>query len=373
MNKISVLLVLSYCLFITCSSFFGSGEHVQRGSLSEAMEKSSDDYEGERKVEDSRKHYYENDDNDEDDEYYSQKRSEPSKKHRARVYFNSTYNKRSLFPSDTIIEKATDSSGEVDLEKYRVQLALPFVLDNNIDRITISSSDSSGKSKSYVLEKQVQTQDTLNDSNTVINKNDSSETDEWVVEEQMKDHYLGFRFITGLKYSSNYSNITGGSLTWAYHYDEKRRSAIHFGAAFLPSKEDSDLLGSIDNIWELHLGYEHRFYLTPDKSFLGVFIPLNATVRALFWKYRNPITTDVYDDDGTFLYDEEINGDGLWGVSIGSGFGVSLIQTNFMKLSAAASCGGTLYGFETHEGFDNDVFVGDLYLKLSVEMLFGLQ
>ncbi len=406
MKNICLLSFISFNLLIlSCVSLFNHNDYVSRGSLSEAMEKSSDDYENERKVEDSRRYYepsYNNydDDYDDDEEYISIKERRRARKQRADVYVSPPAKSMILINKDSIsqidssnelsgdtnqlmlkhmdMEQYTDSSGKIDLEEFRVKLLLPFVLDKKVDKIVISSSDLNGRSKEYLIQKSITIKDE-NANEDITIKNDSVkseevpiEDEEWTIKERMKEHYIGFRFLTGLKYSSKYSNITGGSLTWAYHYDEKRRAAIHFGASYLPSREDSDLLGSIDDLWELHLGYEHRFYLTPDRSFLGAFVPLEATLRTMFWKYRNPITTDVYDDDGNFISNEEITGDGLWGLSLGAGVGFSLIQTNVIKLSGLATVGGTLYWFETHEGFDNDVFVGDLYLRFSIEMLFGV-
>lgn len=393
-TKVSILYLI--LILLSCSLFYEETTRVSRGSLSEAMEKSSDDYKEERKVEDSHRRYESSNDWDDNDDDY---KYVPTKRYRANVYVSppstpSIFDKvnpnknverdttaRRFFGIDTTkhlvedstLKKFTDSTGRIDLEKYRLQLSLPFIVEDNIDKITISSSDSSGRTKDYVIEKTVTTNIIHVENDSSVNNNQSSKQVIWHVKEQNKELYIGAQILTGLKYSSKYSNITGGSIVLAWYYDEKRRAAFNLGAAYLPSKEDSDLLGSIDDLWELHLGFEHRFYITSDKSFVGAYIPLEATLRTMFWNYRNPITTDLYDETGEFLGEEEITGDGLWGLSIGSGFGVSLIQTNSFKLSTTVAVGGTLNRFETHEGFDNDVFVGDLYLKVAIEVLFGLR
>lgn len=408
-KRISLFLPL-LLLFTSCSLFYEETTRVSRGSLSEAMGKSSDDYEGERKVEDSHQYTYpsyydDNDDEDygkskyswEEERYLRKKRRREEKFRKERMerldYFDSIpltkknsdvledeiIKEKKFFNVDTsiatgqdsVMEKFIDSTGKVDLKKYRGKLSQPFTIDESVNVTSLGGSPhSEGKIIKTIRlsddnpEKNITTENIQSESiNKVPYKNG----------EDKKEFYIGVQMLTGLKYSSKYSNVTGGSIVLAFYYDEKRRAAFNFGAAYLPSREDSDLLGSIDDLWQLHLGYEQRFYITSEKSFVGAYVPIEANIRALFWKYRNPIISDLYDEEGVFLGEEEISGDGLWGLSLGSGFGVSLIQTNPFKLSTTATFGGALNWVETHEGFDNDVFVGDLYLKVSLEVLFGIK
>jgi hypothetical protein len=63
----------------------------------------------------------------------------------------------------------------------------------------------------------------------------------------------------------------------------------------------------------------------------------------------------------------------LWGVGFNAAGGVSLIQTKFFRLSAETSIGTTLYLFDTWQGFKNDMFWGDLFAKIILEVTFRVK
>jgi hypothetical protein len=335
------------------------------------MEKSSDDYKGSRKVADTRS--YERSNWWEHDSTFSY--LPQSQTAQVQSYSPGVNSSAPGFKSwqDTLLNGLQDSTGTIDLSRYRVQLSLPFVLGNKIDRIVISSSDTTGRKTDYVIHRVPTDTTAEKDSASLPALSDEESKTVWTVKERRMQHYLGLKIFSGLKYSSKYANITGVSIIWGFHYDERRRLALHLGAAILPQRENSDLLGSIGDIYQVHLGYQHRLYFTEDDSFLGVFLPVDGVIKSVFWRYKNPVTSDVYAEGGEFLYTEKIKGDGLWGFSLGTGIGISLVQTRALCLTGEATGGGTLYWVKTHKGFTNDVFAGDLFLMFSVEVAFGIR
>ena len=360
------------CVLLSCSILFQRDGYVRRGSLSEAMDKASDDHEGERRVEDSeegegRWWWWVADTSSED----------PTLARPAGVQSYTSppqlQHERSTVPPafDSLDSLPRDSSGRIDLQRYRVELSLPFVVPDSIDHIVLSSSDSAGRKREYLVERLKTDSAARTPPDTSSTTPRAVESARWRVRERKQWSYAGLRIAGGLKYSSHYGNVTGMSFVWASHYNRQRRAALYAGAALLPAREDSDLLGSIRDLFQLHLGFQHRSYFTPDHTFAGIFVPVDFVVKSVFWKYKNDVFSRVYNEHGDYLYTDSISSDGLWGVSLGSGIGLSLIQTRWFRLTGEASCGATLYGFRTHEGFSNDVFAGDLFAQIAVEIVFG--
>ncbi len=360
------------CVLLSCSILFQRDGYVRRGSLCEAMDKASDDHEGERRVEDSEERegrwwWWGADTSSED-------RTLP---HPAGVqsYTSPPHEQhgRPIAPPalDSLDSLPRDSSGRIDLQRYRVELSLPFVVPDSIDHIVLSASDTAGRKREYLIERLKTDSAAGLHAETSSNTAQTVASADWRVRERKQWSYAGLRIAGGLTYSSHYGSVTGVSFVWASHYDRQRRAALHAGAALLSAREDSDLPGSIRDLFQLHLGYQHRFYFTPDHTFAGIFVPVDFEVKSVFWKYRNDVFSQVYNERGDYLYTDSISSDGLWGVSLGSGIGLSLIQTRWLRLTGEASCGATLYGFRTHEGFSNDVFAADLLAKITVEIVFG--
>lgn len=186
-----------------------------------------------------------------------------------------------------------------------------------------------------------------------------------------KNDFFGIRLLSGLKYSSHYSGIAGGSLVYAMHRQPHKRKAAYLGIASLPMDERSDLFGSIDDISELHLGYQFRGYSTPDYTWMGLFAHIGCEVKALFWDYNNPIFSDVTNEWGEVVERETITSDGVMGFNGNVGLGWSFLQTRNAKFSVEASAHFNAYWLNTMTGFTNDVFSPDMELRLTLEAAFG--
>lgn len=379
----TILVILCFTLQFSCAFIFNSDSHTSRGKLSEAVKKSSDDYEGERKVADSK--ISENMSwRDKDHDEYGNIQSRHSSSYRNKQvkvkWHTSAPPEKFVRDSADYLKNETktkdlyylDSSGNFNLDNYILQLSIPFAIKSDVNQIVISTTDSTGKQNDLKINREKTDADTSinHDSSSTLYKNNSS--GEWVVTEDNKVHYLGIKIFSGLKYSSNYANITGGSILWAYHFKKKQRASLHFGAAIIPTREDSDLFGSIDELDQIHLGYQHRIYFTPDHTIFGIYLPIDAVLKLMLWRYNNPIVTDVYGEDNEFLYSERITDDGLIGFSLGTGIGFSLMRLKRFRLSSEITLGGTFYSSETINSFTNDVFTSDGYLMLSLECDFGI-
>lgn len=183
--------------------------------------------------------------------------------------------------------------------------------------------------------------------------------------------YFGIRIISGLKYSSHYSGIAGGSLVFARHIEKQKRKAFYFGGASIPTDETSDLFGSVDGIGEIHAGYQFRGYSTPDHTWMGLFAHVGCELKTLFWNYNNPVYADVTNDWGELVEQETITSDGVLGLNGNVGLGWSFLQTRNAKFSVEASAHFNAYWVNTFNGFNNDLFSPDMELRLTLEAVFG--
>jgi hypothetical protein len=213
-------------------------------------------------------------------------------------------------------------------------------------------------------------QDTVQTSDSLTFSGSVTETSG--AEDKPHAKYLGLRVQSGLLYSSHYSNITGFSVALARHGKSKHRDAFKVGAAVIPTTAESDLGGSIGDIFQLHLGYQHRWYSTPDYTWMGLFLLAGFNVKLMFWSYRNAVYSNVYDEDGNLIETDKVTTDGLPGLLVDLGCGWSMLQGKYFKASLELIAGGTLYSPSTLEGFNNDVFVADAYIKAVFEILLKL-
>jgi hypothetical protein len=187
-----------------------------------------------------------------------------------------------------------------------------------------------------------------------------------------KSIYVGLRINNSLVYSNDISGTTGASLVFATHATAKRRISFDFGLGYSPMSLESELSKSIDGYLEGHIGLQRRIYSTPDHTWMGLFLFFGFDVRFITWTYKNPLRTDVFDEYGNFVRTDNIHSDGLNGLGLHLGGGWSFLQTKYCKLSAELSLVGALYGLETWESFDNDVFPGSGQIRLTIEAILGI-
>ena len=341
-------------------------ERVTRGSLKEAVKKASDDYQGERKVDNSRSTGI-------DDRSYRHHKG-CDRHDRYTITIDQMPSEQGSPPAviiDSFPLVPHDSAGKIILSLMDFRSSVPLLFtDKMINEIIINARDTvTGNESRYFIKRQP-LQNVIPDS---LQKPSATRSSKYGVEVVDERYYLGARIFSGLTYSRNYSNISGGSLEWCIQSKPRRRHSFELGGALLPTTRKSDLFGSIDGIGQAFFGYKYRMYTTPDFTLMGLFFSFGGDINAINWDYKNPITSDVYDSHDQFLHTDTIRTDGLWGVGFNTGFGVSLIQTKYVRLSAETSAGTTLYLFDTWEGFHNDMFWGDLFIKAVFEVTFRIK
>jgi len=184
-------------------------------------------------------------------------------------------------------------------------------------------------------------------------------------------HYFGIRAVSSNRFSKNYTHSAGGAVIWLNRYKQKRaiEMSLHYEA--ITTGEKSPLYGSLDNLGVVSAGVHNRYFTTPDITIMGLYFKGGIDVSELFWTYRNPLTSDVYDDRHNLLRTDVIYHDGLTGFCGDVAVGWSFLQTKKVNLSIEALLGGTLFWFKTYQGFSNDMFDPDAYVKIHLEILVG--
>lgn len=365
-------------LFFQCAA--------SRGSLSEAVDKSSDSHQGKRKVADT--HVRDRDDDDYD-QYHRRKDD------------NDGGGWLSLFFGNTGEESPPVSGSDVRYPPRNPELEQPYeparparrdtmvradstirldnrdslrkALDNLItlypySSLEIITLDSSGR-KRFLF--------------STVPKPDTAgrPAREWVadtvddfpipaqrtVSRFTERKYGGVRLLSGLVRSSHYGNVSGAALVYTRQARRMRRHDFLLGMAMLPTDEKSDLYGSVENLTEVQAGYDYRVYSTPDYTRMGLFLNLGVETRILFWKFKNPVYSDVYNESGEYLNTETINGDqaGSFGANIGVGW--TFLRAGPMELTVSGGYGLSQYWPVTFGGFDNDVFGLESRLKAALE------
>ncbi|MBL8025543.1 MAG: hypothetical protein JNL74_03985, partial [Fibrobacteres bacterium] len=259
--------------------------------------------------------------------------------------------------------------------------------DPAIRSVKMSIIDTSGKSTTYDIIKNIpenlprkfNTQSGQLTANKPVYDYESDEDDSrdgyggWTIKETNTKGYVGFRLTNGLLYSKDIGGLTNFSIVFANHYASKKRWSIDVGLGYSPMNLESELSKSIDGFYEGHAAFQHRWYSTPDYTWMGLYFLIGADLRFIAWGYNNPITTDVYNEWDEYVRTDIISSDGLTGFNLQTGFGWSFLQTKYAKFSAEVSANASVYGFDTWEGFTNDLFPASGHINLTLEAVFGGQ
>ena len=184
---------------------------------------------------------------------------------------------------------------------------------------------------------------------------------------------IGLSLFGGLHRSLNYSQFAGCNFQYSFAFNPKRIHSFKFGYHRFPIPESSFLYGSVPNLSNLSLGYQLRYYFMPEHTPINPFLAFGVDGKYLFWKYNNPIYTDVYDEYGFYLMTEEISFDGILNISSSVGTGVTFLRTKRFNTSIGMHLGGTVYRSETVESFENDVFFPDFFARLNVTFEFSIK
>ena len=184
---------------------------------------------------------------------------------------------------------------------------------------------------------------------------------------------IGLSLFGGLHRSLNYSQFAGFNFQYSFAYNPKRIHSFKFGYHRFPIPESSYLYGPIPNLSNISLGYQMRYYFTPEHKPVNPFLAFGIDGKYLFWKYNNPIYTDVYDEFGDYFMTEEISSDGILNISSSIGTGVTFLRTNRLNTSIGIHLGGTVYRSETVESFENNVFFPDFFARFNLTFEFSFK
>jgi len=115
---------------------------------------------------------------------------------------------------------------------------------------------------------------------------------------------------------------------------------------------------------EYLLGFELHYYTTPEWTFIGHHVFGGFNGGLMTWTYKNPIEIE---DTG-----EIIKGDNIERYHLYAGTGINIIQTKYFNLGGYATAGVRLYKDITGEGFENDQFKTEGFVKLGLRLEIGL-
>lgn len=309
-RRIRLIQIICILVLINCSS-----TATKRGALSEAVEKSNDNYKEERKVRDTRTYG--------DEDYHHKKRRNHERL--SDVDYDRLYKK---FKREVIVEtRFRTIDTENRYHQYIVTPAGQSVPPVAIDRKNIRISEYQNKG------------------------------------------YFGLRYLLSNHFSESYSNALGFGGIYLNQYGKGKAHEFELNLEFLTTGLESNLYGSVDDIGKVEIGYHNRRYFTPDFTLMGLYLKLGADINLLWWKYSNPIYSDVYDEYHNFDYTEKITHDEIFGFSADMGIGWSLIQLKWIRISMDLTAGGTVYLDETVHSFRNDIISPDAYVKFGIETL----
>jgi len=178
-------------------------------------------------------------------------------------------------------------------------------------------------------------------------------------------------FGRALTTQDGFAGLNQFNLAIGNHIAQRWRAEGVLGGGWAPMKEGSELQNSLKkNAIILSIGLAVKYYLTPGHTFLGSYLLAGLSYNRMFWEYKNPITADAYDEYGNVTGTEQIYSDNIGGTDIYLGIGFNLMQTRRFQLGLEAVPGILLWGEQTWEKFDNDVFKPAVYGKLKVVINF---
>lgn len=183
--------------------------------------------------------------------------------------------------------------------------------------------------------------------------------------------WFSLSFGKALTTQDGFAGLNQFNFAFGGYNSQRGRVEVVIGVGWAPVEEGSELRNSLeDNVIILSIGVAGKYYLTPQHTFLGNYFFGGVTYNHMVWEYKNAIIADVYDDYGNVSGTEEIDFDNIGGLDIYLGIGFNLAQIRRFQLGLEAVPGILLWGFQTHEGFDNDVFKPAVYGKLKVVINF---
>jgi hypothetical protein len=162
----------------------------------------------------------------------------------------------------------------------------------------------------------------------------------------------------------DYDGFTAGGLAFGGYPQPQVRvdGAVTFND--ITFKNQGYLGQAFTETGELSLDVTVRYYLTRDRTFMGIYPLAGLGTGTLFWDYARPVTVTENGADKT-LTDDRINY-----FSFFAGGGLSLMQTRFLHLGGNLCGGVRFYGRHTESGLNNDMLKTTGYLKALIELTF---
>ncbi len=201
---------------------------------------------------------------------------------------------------------------------------------------------------------------------------DSLSADLAMVIEGPKSDWFTLAAGTGLLKEDDFFGLNHFNLAIGTYPADKHYLSLSAGVSWAPVQETSLLNESIDGgVTLLQIGLGYKYYTTPRHTFMGLFLYAGLGYAYMRWSYKNPFQAMAYDEYGDELGMETIGSDGLSGFEIYTGLGLNLVQTEGFQMGAEVLPGLIVWGGETSEGFDNDVFDTFYYTKLRFFLRFG--
>ncbi|MDA3958190.1 hypothetical protein [Oceanispirochaeta sp.] len=112
-----------------------------------------------------------------------------------------------------------------------------------------------------------------------------------------------------------------------------------------------------DNSFALYAGLEGRYYMFPDLQIFSPFALARIGGLYLFWEFQNALTSG----------DDTIKSDILGGLLLGAGLGVDLYHGEAFRVGVTMIPEVYLFGEETSQGFTNDYFSSQGFIRWGLE------
>jgi hypothetical protein len=206
-----------------------------------------------------------------------------------------------------------------------------------------------------------------NDSDIFVSFHDEDDDEGGIVLSDIFDRSrFVTRFSTGLTKNNDFYGFQDFSLGLSGEIFRRNYWSLFLEAEYSPVQETSQLNASIENgVTILKVGFQWDIHTTGDYSFLGNYFLWGFDIDFMSWKYKNPII--AWDDYGN---EETISEDWLQGLEIFTGIGFTIMNPYKIQLGAEVVPGIILWGWNTYEGFENDVFDPFLFIKLRLVLNF---
>jgi len=343
------LLVLILPLFINGCITLGSDDDSY-GSLSEAMDKSSDDYEGERTV------------------------SSSSRK------IKSEYSHKEKI--DAIREEATTRKDDYweHMDSKRVPVIIStkdpsLRLDNNqsvpADSTAPKKVDDDlfsnikfdfARRDSLMIEKIKQEE---RESQYKVKVGKSGEENRILIPDppERYDTSLTLHGSMGQLFNSKFEGYEEYGIGLRWFIFDKRTVNGCFSVGFTNVSRDRKIYNSVKKDVEIvNIEGSTSYFFGKEHTFANPFYELGFGYTYKFWNYKNPISVNGSHDP--------IKSDRLDGFTLSAGVGLLLFQPYKHNLELKVVPGAKLWVDKTREDFDNDLFKSFSFLKL--ELVYGL-